>query len=145
MNIRSVLILALMMAGTAPAATLAQDAGDPEKGQQLARKCMVCHQIGDSRAVRTGPSLTGVIGRKAGTGDDYRPSKLSLAAGEAGLVWTEELIVQYLPDPKGFIVNFLTEAGKADEATGPYKMPISFKNEEENRHIAAYLKSVSPN
>lgn len=145
MNIRSVIILALMMAGAAPAATLAQDAGDPEKGKQLARKCTVCHQIGDSRKVATGPILTDVIGRKAGTGEGYKPSAMSVAAGEAGLVWTEELIVQYLPDPKGFIVKYLTEAGKADEAKGAYKMPISFKNEEENRHIAAYLKSLSPN
>jgi cytochrome c len=139
------LILAAFTLGAAPVTALAQDAGDPEQGKQLARKCMVCHQIGDGPAVKTGPILTGIIGRKAGTGEGYKASKLSLAAGEAGLVWTEELILQYLPDPKGFIVKFLTEAGKADEAKGAYKMPISFKKEEENRHIVAYLNSLSPN
>ena len=63
--------------------------------------------------------------------------------GEAGLVWTEELIVQYLPDPKGFIINYLKEAGKADEAKGAYKMPVKFKKEQDNRDIVAYLKTVS--
>jgi cytochrome c len=145
MNIRSVLILAAFTLGAAPTAAFAQDPGDPEQGKQLARKCTICHQIGDSAAVKTGPALTGVIGRQAGTGEGYNASKLSQAAGEAGLVWTEELILQYLPNPKGFVVKFLTEAGKADQAKGAYKMPISFKNEEENRHIVAYLKSLSPN
>ena len=145
MNVRSVFFLAAITLGAAPLSALAQDAGDPEQGKQLARKCIVCHQIGDSPAVKTGPILTGIIGRQAGTGEHYKPSNLSKAAGEAGLVWTEELIAQYLPDPKGFIVKFLTEAGKADEAKGAYKMPISFKNADENQHIIAYLKSLSPN
>ena len=145
MNIRSVFFLAVFILGAAPAAALAQDTGDPEKGKQLIRKCTTCHQIGGSGKLAVGPNLTNVVGRKAGTAEGYDASKLSQAAGEAGLVWTEELIVQYLPDPKGFIVKVLTEAGKADQAKGAYKMPISFKNEEDNRHLAAYLKSLSAN
>jgi len=143
MRNRTKLFLAIFMLGATPVAALAQDAGDPAKGEKLAKKCMVCHQIGDSRKVVIGPNLTGVIGRQAGTAEGYHASKLSKAAGEAGLVWTEELIVKYLPDPKGFITNFLKEAGKADEAKGAYKMPVSFKKEEDNRDIAAYLKSLS--
>lgn len=143
MTNRSKFILAVFMLGAVPAAALAQDAGDPVKGEKLAKKCMVCHQIGDSRKVATGPILTGIIGRQAGTGPGYRASKLSKAAGEAGLVWTEELIVQYLPDPKGFIINYLKEADKADQAKGVYKMPVKFKKEQENRDIAAYLKTFS--
>lgn len=143
MTNRLKLFLAIFMLGAVPATALAQDAGDPVKGEKLAKKCITCHQIGDSRKVKTGPILTGVIGRKAGTGEGYKPSKLSKAAGEAGLVWTEELIVQYLPDPKGFIINYLKEAGKADEAKGAYKMPVKFKKEQDNRDIVAYLKTVS--
>lgn len=140
---RSKLFLAVFMLGAVPAAALAQDAGDPAKGEKLAKKCMTCHQIGDSRKVKTGPVLTDVIGRQAGTGPGYKPSKLSKAAGEAGLVWTEDLIVQYLPDPKGFITNYLKEAGKADQAKGAYKMPVKYKNEQDNRDIVAYLKTFS--
>jgi cytochrome c len=143
MRNRSKLYLAIFMLGAMPAAGLAQDTGDPANGEKLARKCMICHQIGDSRKVSTGPNLTNVIGRQAGTAEGYRPSKMSKAAGDAGLVWTEDLIVQYLPNPKKFIMDYLVQAGKPDEAKGSYKMPVSFKNEQENRDIAAYLKSLA--
>lgn len=143
MKIMSKSLLAVVAFAALPSLAMAQDAGDPEKGKKLVKKCTICHQIADSRAVKTGPSLTTVIGRQAGTGEGYKPSKLSKAAGEAGLVWTEEMIVQYLPNPKGFVVKYLTDNGKADQAKGAYKMPVSFKKEAENRDIAAYLKSLS--
>ena len=57
---------------------------------------------------RTGPNLYGVVGRQAGTQEDFDKYGDSIvAAGEAGLVWTEELIVEYAKDPKAFLQDYL--------------------------------------
>ena len=69
-----------------------------------------------------GPVLTGVIGRQSGTAPGFAYSALNKAAGENGLVWTDDLIMQYLPDPNAFLKKFLTDKGKADLATGSTKM-----------------------
>lgn len=138
------LLLAIIMLGAMAAGAQAYDAGDPAKGKNLVRdKCIVCHQVNRQSGGETGPPLIGIIGRPAGAAKGYGSSDLSKAAGEAGLVWTEESIAQFLFDPKRYVSNFLARAGKADRATDNFKMPLSYKNKEENRHIAAYLRSLS--
>jgi cytochrome c len=135
------LLLTALLLGGLSSNAMAQDVA---KGEKLAKqRCTACHEIGDSGPKPIGPSLNGVIGRQAGTAEGFKPSKLAIAAGEADLVWTEELVAKYLPDPKAFVVQFLTDAGKADEAKGAYKMPVKFKKEEDNRDIAAYLATLS--
>ena len=47
-----------------------------------------------------GPILTGVVGRKAGTGEGFNYSPAMKKAGEDGTTWTEENIDKYLTDPK---------------------------------------------
>ena len=51
-------------------ATAARADGDPTKGKQIFNKCMVCHSI-QAGVNKIGPSLHGVVGRKAGTLADY--------------------------------------------------------------------------
>ena len=42
--------------------------------------------------LRIGPVLTGVIGRQSGTAPGFAYSALNKAAGENGLVWSNDLI-----------------------------------------------------
>ena len=54
-----------------------------------------------------GPTLVGLIGRKAGTAKDakgklYRYSKAMKAAGVGGIVWNAENLEMYLTKPKNF-------------------------------------------
>ncbi|MGB0087765.1 MAG: c-type cytochrome [Rhodomicrobiaceae bacterium] len=131
----------LLAASTAPAAAL--DGGDATKGGQVFKKCMACHRIGPNAKNLVGPVLTGVVGRKAGTYDEYHYSDLNKHAGENGLVWTDDLIFEYLPDPNAFLKKFLTDAGKADLAKGTTKMTFRLKDEQERKDVIAYLKTFS--
>jgi len=123
----------------------AQDAtkGDATKGEQVFKQCMTCHRIGPEAKNLIGPVLTGVIGRQSGTYPGFAYSALNKAAGEAGLVWTDELIMEYLPDPNAFLKKFLTDKGKADLATGSTKMTFKLADEEKRKDVIAYLNTFS--
>ena len=122
---------------------MAQDGGDPAAGEKVFKKCKACHRVGEKAKNLVGPLLNNVVGRQAGTVEKFRYSKLNTAAGEAGLVWTPELIVEYLPDPKGFLTKFLTDAGKADQIKGTTRMTFKLKDEKDRKNVVAYLQQFS--
>jgi len=130
----------LLAISTAP--SLALD-GDATKGEQVFKQCMTCHRIGPDAKNMVGPVLTGVIGRQSGTAPGFNYSDLNKHAGEAGLVWTEDLIFAYLPDPNAFLKKFLTDKGKEDQATGTTKMTFKLPNEQQRKDVIAYLKTFS--
>ena len=70
--------------------------GDPEHGKALFKQCQTCHFLEKGKNF-TGPSLFGVIGRKAGTVEGYVYSK---GNKESGKVWSEQTIFEYLEDPR---------------------------------------------
>jgi len=118
--------------------------GDATKGEQIFKQCMTCHRIGPDAKNMVGPVLTGVIGRQAGTAPSFSYSDLNKHSGENGLVWSEDLIFQYLPDPNAFLKKFLTDKGKADLATGSTKMTFKLANEQQRKDVIAYIKTFSP-
>jgi cytochrome c len=117
--------------------------GDPAKGEQVFKQCMACHRIGPDAKNLVGPVLTNVVGRQAGTAEGYNYSALNKSAGENGLVWTDGLIAQYLPDPNAFLKKFLTDKGKADLAVGSTKMTFKLGNEQQRADVIAYVKTFS--
>ena len=123
-----------------PTAAFAQDA---TKGEQVFKQCMTCHRIGPDAKNLVGPVLTGVIGRQSGTAPGFAYSAINKAAGENGLVWTDELIMQYLPDPNAFLKKFLTDKGKADLATGSTKMAFKLADEQQRKDVIAYINKFS--
>lgn len=56
-------------------------------------RCSGCHVAGGGGQ---GPSLTGVVGRKAGAAPGF---EYSAALAASGLVWTREKIDQFIADP----------------------------------------------
>lgn len=130
----------LMATASLTDTAIAQDAA---KGETVFNKCKVCHRIGDGARNNVGPVLNGVIGRQAGTVEGFSYSPLNKAAGESGLKWDENLIFAYLEDPNVFLKKFLTEKGKADQATGQTKMVFKLANEQERKDVIAYLKQFS--
>ncbi|QPM89078.1 c-type cytochrome [Pseudooceanicola algae] len=125
----------LSLAGAAPGL-----AGDPAAGEADYKKCRACHKIQNGsdmiqRGGPTGPNLYGVIGRQAGIGD-FRYGADLIAAGETGLIWTEENLAAYVTDPRAFVRDFL------DDSSATVKM--SFKLPRGQDDIAAYLASVAP-
>ncbi|MBP5859029.1 c-type cytochrome [Marivibrio halodurans] len=96
------------------AAALAQD------GEGVFRRCQACHSL-EAGQNKVGPSLNGVVGRHAGTVEGFRYSDLNHQAGELGLVWTKENIVEYLPDPQGFLESYIEANG--GDPKGRTRMP----------------------
>ena len=94
------------------AAHRADAAGDPEAGAQAFRTCAACHTL-EPGAHRTGPSLAGVFGRKAGTAEGFH--RYSDALKSADLVWSEDALNGFLADPQAFLPgNRMTFRGLAD-------------------------------
>lgn len=81
------------------AGSLARAAGDPGAGALIfEEECSECHTYTGKN--KKGPTLRGVIGRKAGSAagyDDY-----SDAVKKSDLVWTPEAIDRYLTKPAKF-------------------------------------------
>jgi cytochrome c len=69
---------------------------DAENGKEVFKGCRACHQVGDGAKNGTGPSLNGILGRKAGTISGFNYSDVNKQAGEKGMVWTEEKMLEYL-------------------------------------------------
>lgn len=113
---------ALVMLGSSSAA-LAQDAAAGEA--IFAKRCKVCHQIGEGAKNVVGPQLNGLIGRKSGTADAYNYSEANKASG---LTWDEATFKEYITNPKAKIPGT--------------KMVFAGLPEEKDRlDLAAYLKS----
>jgi cytochrome c len=90
----------------------AEAAGDPDAGAQVFRTCAACHTL-EPGAHRTGPSLAGVLGRKAGTAEGFH--RYSDALKSADLVWREDTLSGFLADPQAFLPgNRMTFRGLAD-------------------------------
>lgn len=143
MNSRTARARALLaMAATVVLAASGASAGDPAAGEKVFSKCKVCHSItADDGTViqkggKVGPNLYGVIGRQAGTYPDFKYGESLVAAGAAGLVWSEETIAGYDPDPVKFLTAFLNDP-KA-------KSKMMFKLPSGADDVAAYLASVGP-
>lgn len=104
-------------------------AADAEAGEAEFRQCQTCHTVVDGQN-RAGPSLFGIAGRAIATVDGYRYSPAMTAFGEDGKVWTDELLDQYMTNPKEMVPGTrMTLLGR-----GP--------TEEQRANIIAYLKSV---
>ena len=131
------------LALTAALALLAVPAlaeGDAAAGESAFNRCKSCHGItnGDETIVRggrTGPNLYGIIGRAAGAVEGFRYSPSMTAAGEAGLVWTEELVVDFIADPRAFLVEHTGD----DSA----RSNMSFRMPNGGEDIAAFLATFS--
>jgi cytochrome c len=63
-------------------------AGDPDAGAQVFWTCAACHTL-EPGVHRTGPSLAGVFGRKAGIAEGFH--RYSDALRSADLVWQRSM------------------------------------------------------
>ena len=88
-------VLGLMGLSTA---SYAQDA---DNGAKVFKKCMACHAIDEKNKI--GPSLKGIVGRKAATVEGFKYSDAMLAKGAEGVIWDEATLAAYLPDPKAWV------------------------------------------
>ncbi|MCF6301774.1 MAG: c-type cytochrome [Devosiaceae bacterium] len=124
----SAIALSLSLFTAAPAF-----AGEANLGEDVFRKCMGCHKVGEGAKNSSGPVLNGIIGRTAGTFEGFRYGDDLVAAGEAGLVWDEDNIQEFIADPRAFLRTFLDDSGARA------KMAFRLRKEDDRENVAAYL------
>jgi len=132
----------LAMAFAVPAFADSHSMGDADAGEKQFGKCKACHAIVDDageviqRGGKVGPNLYNLVGRQAGSVEDFKYGKSIVEAGEGGLVWDQASLAEYLEDPTDFLRTTL------DDSKARSKM--SFKLRKGTEDVAAYLASVSP-
>jgi cytochrome c len=89
MQVVGVITMVIWMAGD----VVAQ--GDPERGADVFKKCAQCHSLKPGETI-VGPSLKGVIGRRAGTLEGY---SFSNAMIKHAVAWDAGTLDVYLTKP----------------------------------------------
>ena len=74
--------------------------GNIDHGKMIFKKCAACHSASKGGGNKIGPALWGVIGRKAGSINDYKYSK---AMSELDKPWNFEEINTFLIKPKDYV------------------------------------------
>ena len=77
----------------------AQGVGDAQRGTQVFAQCKLCHSLEAGKNM-VGPSLHGLIGRKAGSAPGFAYSP---AMKNSNVTWNNDTLSKYLSDPKAFI------------------------------------------
>jgi cytochrome c len=100
----AVLAAAVALIAAAGARALAEDRGDPARGERAFQRCYSCHSVDPhERATLQGPSLYRVVGRRAATVEGFDYSDALKARGAQGLVWDEAALDAFVTDPQAYI------------------------------------------
>ena len=124
------LFLAGLGAGSEAAAQV-QPAGDASQGQVFFQQsCAICHTTtlgpGNAVIVKLGPSLVGVVGRRAGTGLSFNYTR---AMTDSGLTWDAATLDRFLTSPPSVVPGTL--------------MPMPVPDAENRRNVIAYLATLT--
>lgn len=98
--------------------------GDAAAGEKVFNKCKACHSLEEGKN-KVGPSLHGVIGRKAASLDGFKYSK---AMQESGLTWDEATLHKYLENPRAMV-------------PGTRMAFAGLKKEADINNVIAYIKA----
>ena len=115
-----VLAVALPFALAGPSA-----AADVEAGKTKFKLCAICHTA-EAGKNKVGPSLFGIIGRKAGSLEGYNYSD---AMKNFGKTWTPENLDAYLADPHAVV-------------PGTKMIFPGIKDKTERANLIAYLETL---
>jgi cytochrome c len=121
-------VLALSFGAGGGAALAQADEALVADGEKVFRRCAACHQVGEGAENKVGPELADVIGRTAGSVPDFDYSDAMVAAGEGGMVWTEETLDPYLANPKAVV-------------KGTSMAFAGLRKEEDRQAVIAYIAS----
>ena len=119
------------------AAAPAWSAGDAAKGKKVFNKCKACHSLVAGKK-KVGPSLHGMFGRTAGTLKRFKYSKDMKAAGQKGLVWSDEAFITYMEKTKAYVGTFIGKKKARTRMAFP-----GLKRAKDRDNLLAYLKQAT--
>ncbi|WPD22915.1 MAG: c-type cytochrome [Candidatus Electrothrix scaldis] len=100
-----------------------------ERGKNIVEsQCVVCHDLTPAKKNNIGPYLFGVVGRVAGTAEEYIYSN-EFQKKTHHAVWDKEQLDTYLKNPKAFIPGTKMEF-------------IGVKNDQDRADIISYLATL---
>ncbi len=123
-NILKIAAVAASLAFLGVAPALAD--GDAAAGKAAFNQCKACHQVGPEAKNGVGPTLNGIVGRKAGEAAGYNYSDANKASG---ITWDEANLKEYLTDPKA-------------KVPGTKMIFPGIKREKQLEDLIAYLKEI---
>ena len=116
---------ALFLAAILLSPVAARAAGDAATGKIVFNKCSICHSI-KAGENKIGPSLHGVVGRKAASLPGYTYSE---AMKKHDVTWNNEALDAYLVDPRKVV-------------PGTKMIFPGLKNETDRANVIAYLDTL---
>jgi cytochrome c len=98
-----------------------------ERGSQVAKQCMVCHNLQEGQGPKVGPDLYGVVGRSVASMPNFH---YSAALKAKGGTWTFDALNKWLTNPRADVPGTaMTFAG--------------LSNEKQRADVVAYLNTLS--
>ena len=104
-------------------------AADPDRGEKVFRKCVLCHTVEKDGVKKLGPNLWGIVGAPVAAGEGFSYSKAITAFGGD---WTLERLDAYLKQPRVLV-------------KGTSMIFVGLKNGNDRADVIAYLNSMSDN
>ena len=107
--------------------------GHAADGEKVFKKCAACHAVGENAKNKIGPEQNELLGRTAGGLESFssKYSTAMKAAGDAGLIWTEDTLKEFLASPRTYV-------------KGTKMAFVGLKTEQEIEDVVAYLATFSP-
>jgi cytochrome c2 len=104
------------------------DEGIEARGQRVFQRCYSCHTVGpNDTAQLQGPSLYGIVGRRAAAIAGFEYSDAMKAKGAAGLIWTADALDRFIADPDAFVPGT------------PMVILPPLRDDQERAYLIAYL------
>jgi len=119
LSIAATFIVLTLASGTAVAT-------DANKGKKVFNKCKACHTMKAGKN-KIGPSLHGIMGRKAASVPKFKYSKAMKASG---LTWDDKTLRKFLKKPKKLV-------------KGTRMSFAGIKKQKQMDNLMAYLKKTS--
>ena len=117
------IVCGLIISGLGAALAGPANAADANHGKELYQACVACHS---EKPDAIGPSLKGVVGRKAAALEDFR---YSAPMRRANLTWDDANLRAYIADPQATVKG--------------NRMPFGgLRNAADVDDVVAYLKTL---
>jgi cytochrome c len=101
----------------------------PDRGAQVAKQCLACHNFQEGQGAKVGPDLYAVVGRPIATAPGFNYSAALKAKGGS---WTFDALNTWLTKPSAF-------------APGTAMTFAGLSNEKQRADVIAYLDTLAAN